>query len=255
MNQASNAINIPNTVEAPKLIAHRGLAVGVPENSLQSFIMAGEARFWAIETDIHETKDGILVCNHDATVDRMYTCSGLISGMTYDELMTLTICHEEHDATPVEMLKMPTFRQYLEICKRYGALPFIEVKSGSLAKIIEQAGAYFSTDQIIISSTNQAMLYEARKVSNEVFLHHIFSKRSMMLQLSELGNCGVSYNYPDYRDCPIDLRKETRGAGVLLCLRAGDKPEIVRNMVDFELDYIPTNCVTPADVYASLGKD
>ena len=44
-----------NTAAAPKLIAHRGLAVDHPQNTLSAFRAAGETGFWAIETDVHKT--------------------------------------------------------------------------------------------------------------------------------------------------------------------------------------------------------
>ena len=50
-----------NIFADPKLIAHRGLTNEAPENSNPAFRKAGENGFWAIETDVHKTKDGILV--------------------------------------------------------------------------------------------------------------------------------------------------------------------------------------------------
>ena len=46
-----------------KLIAHRGYAVHAPQNSLEAFETAGRLGYWAIETDVHKTLDGVLVCN------------------------------------------------------------------------------------------------------------------------------------------------------------------------------------------------
>ena len=44
----------------PRLIAHRGFTPLAPENSLFAFEVAGRLGFWAIESDVHETRDGLL---------------------------------------------------------------------------------------------------------------------------------------------------------------------------------------------------
>ena len=75
------------------LIAHRGLhdrARGVPENSLPAFECA-VAGGYAIELDIHLTKDGQAVVFHDDTLMRMTGKSGNIKDRTYAELQTLAL--------------------------------------------------------------------------------------------------------------------------------------------------------------------
>ena len=53
-------------------ISHRGFRPLAPDNSLPGFEYAGILKQWAIETDVHISADGILVCNHDLTVDATY---------------------------------------------------------------------------------------------------------------------------------------------------------------------------------------
>ena len=51
-----------NSLRNPKIIAHRGYHMIAPENSLPAFRIAAEMGAWAIETDVHRTKDGVMVC-------------------------------------------------------------------------------------------------------------------------------------------------------------------------------------------------
>lgn len=65
-----------------KKYAHRGLhdiQKGIPENSLMAFSLAAE-KGYAIELDVHISKDGALVVEHDDTLER--TCS---SSLTIEE--------------------------------------------------------------------------------------------------------------------------------------------------------------------------
>jgi glycerophosphoryl diester phosphodiesterase len=51
----------------PQTIAHRGYKTKFPENSMASFRGAVEAGTHALETDIHLTKDGVVVLSHVST--------------------------------------------------------------------------------------------------------------------------------------------------------------------------------------------
>ena len=48
----------------PHIIAHRGHKAKYPENTLKAFEAAIDAGAHAIETDVHLSKDGIVVLSH-----------------------------------------------------------------------------------------------------------------------------------------------------------------------------------------------
>lgn len=48
----------------PQIIAHRGNKATHPENSLRAFEDAVDAGAHALETDLHLTKDGVVVLSH-----------------------------------------------------------------------------------------------------------------------------------------------------------------------------------------------
>ena len=48
----------------PQVIAHRGYKAKYPENSIQAFEAAVEAGAQALETDLHLSKDGVVVLSH-----------------------------------------------------------------------------------------------------------------------------------------------------------------------------------------------
>ncbi len=237
-----------------KLIAHRGYQPVAPGNSLPAFRAAGERKYWAIETDIRTTKDGVLVCCHDAGIDHSFNGSGAIKDMTLAELYRFKInVGKGLDTHSDKELRIPLFREYLQICKDHGALPFIEHKAGDVAAMIAEARQYFADKDIIISSTDFAVLAQARAISKEIFVHHIFSSEAHIADLSALGNAGMAFNYTDL-DAP-ETRAKVEGliarahaAGVKVCLRAGDDRATVKKMLELGLDYIPTNVVTMDEV-------
>ena len=54
----------------PTLIAHRGASGDAPENTLAAYKLALEMGADFVEPDLQMTKDGVLVCLHDTTLER-----------------------------------------------------------------------------------------------------------------------------------------------------------------------------------------
>lgn len=229
----------------PLFIAHRGFTPVAPENSLISFNEAAKRKFWAIETDVHATSDGILVCCHDSSLKRTYGVDVIIEETTYDELNKYRINSgnnvEKYDSN---MLRMPLFEEYLTICRENGCVPFIETKGKVVPQVLEMVEGMGLMECSVLSSCEYEHIVEARKLSN-IFIHHIFSDYEKMLEIARMGNGGLSYNYPNLDDVPEGLIEETHKNGVKVCLRAGDNEESVKRMIAMGLDYIPTNCTEP----------
>lgn len=73
--------------------AHRGLwdtAADIPENSLAAFAAAADAGY-AIELDIHLTKDGQIIVFHDDTTDRMCGAHFIIEQTGWETLSELQL--------------------------------------------------------------------------------------------------------------------------------------------------------------------
>ena len=226
-------------------ISHRGFRPLAPDNSLPGFEYAGILKQWAIETDVHISADGILVCNHNLTVDATYNGTGTIREMSWSELSTLRLNNGNRtECFADNQLRMPLFAEYLAICKKYSCVPFIEMKTENAEAIIRAVRkAGFRDDQVVISSTKLDWLVTVRKYSKSVFLHWIFAQEDGLDQLSALGNAGLSWNYTNCRECPKEKIELAHGMGLKVCLRAGDNVEDVKYMQELGLDYIPTNCM------------
>jgi glycerophosphoryl diester phosphodiesterase len=73
-------------IRAPRLYAHRGAAVELPENTLEAFERAMELGADAIETDAHVTRDGHVVLSHDPRGARMCGVDMAIADASLDEV-------------------------------------------------------------------------------------------------------------------------------------------------------------------------
>lgn len=73
----------------PYAFAHRGGAKRWPENTLLAFRGALELGYTHIETDVHMTRDGHIVCFHDAVLERTTDGVGFVRDLTLAELREL----------------------------------------------------------------------------------------------------------------------------------------------------------------------
>ncbi|KAG9839335.1 PLC-like phosphodiesterase, partial [Aureobasidium melanogenum] len=62
----------PSRPRMPQAIAHRGYKAKYPENTLAAFAGAISIGAHALETDVHITKDGVVVLSHDNTLNRCF---------------------------------------------------------------------------------------------------------------------------------------------------------------------------------------
>ncbi|PFG31415.1 glycerophosphoryl diester phosphodiesterase [Paramicrobacterium agarici] len=105
-----------------RIFAHRGLAAGVPENTLAAFSAAVAAGADYIETDVHVTHDGVCVIHHDPVVEVAGT-SWRIAEVSYETLRGLDLGQGE---------TIPTLADAL------GAFP--EVRFNIDVKVLDAAG-------------------------------------------------------------------------------------------------------------------
>lgn len=71
------------------ILAHRGLAVAAPENSIAAFRAALEAGVDVIESDVRATRDDVAVFAHDETFERVFGNPALVSDLTFAEVSSL----------------------------------------------------------------------------------------------------------------------------------------------------------------------
>ena len=234
--------------KGPLFIAHRGCQSLAPENTIPSFTCAARLGLQAIETDVRLSADGLLVCSHDDSLKRMFGLKQKVSATPYAELKKLVpVKGNGLDTWPKELLRIPTFGEYLDVCERYDAVPFIETK-GDVAvvkPVLAEVRRRGLARVAVLSSVQFDHVREARKGDKEIFIHHIVSKPEQLDELAAMGNAGLSYNYKDLSAVPDGLVAGVHAKGVKMCLRAGDTPESVARMVALGLDYIPTNVTVP----------
>ncbi len=77
------------THQYPIAMAHRGSTVLWPENTMMAFQGAVDLGYKYLETDVHASSDGVLMCFHDPILDRTTDATGPVSARSLTELAAL----------------------------------------------------------------------------------------------------------------------------------------------------------------------
>lgn len=156
------------------LFGHRGFSDQYSENTMLAFEKAIECGFDGIETDVHKTKDGVLVLCHDEKIDRTSDGKGYIKDMTYEELCTYNFGTKENPQ------KIPLLKELLELCKNKDIKINLEIKTNKIQYQGIELESYQMIkemdmlDQVLFSSFYVESLYKLRAIDSSLYLGYLF---------------------------------------------------------------------------------
>lgn len=88
----------------PRVLAHRGLAIEAPENTLLAFAKAAAIGAAYLETDVHVSSDGVAVVSHDPSLARLAARKVDVAQLTMAELRRVDLGHGQGFASLEETL-------------------------------------------------------------------------------------------------------------------------------------------------------
>jgi glycerophosphoryl diester phosphodiesterase len=153
---------------AQHIIAHRGASHDAPENTLATFKLAWEQGADGIEGDFYLTKDGQIICIHDADTKRVAGVDLKVAQTDFAELRKLDVGSWKDPKFKGE--KMPTLDEVLATVPP-GKMFFIEIKCGpEILPAVEAAIARskVSPEQLRIICFKANVVEEARKLMPKV---------------------------------------------------------------------------------------
>ena len=130
----------------PLVIAHRGLAIDHPENTLPAFQAATSTGADILETDVHISRDGQVIIAHDPTLDRVAGRPGLVSDLTASQLAEVDLGGGVGFPTLVELLEaLPHARLNIDL-KTPDVVP-------AFVDVIKQMNAH---ERVLVASFDDA---------------------------------------------------------------------------------------------------
>jgi len=143
----------------PVPFAHRGGAyhpeIEGLENTIAAFRHASALGYRYLETDVHATRDGVLLAFHDAILDRVTDRRGAIASVGYAEVQAALIGGRE---------KVPTLAQLFD---EFPEARFnIDLKSASaIQPLVDFIAAREVQDRVLVGSFSRSQLNEFRRLT------------------------------------------------------------------------------------------
>lgn len=228
--------------ERTKMIAHRGLSGLEAENTAASFIAAGNKTYYGIECDIHKTKDNEYVVIHDDNTKRVSNINKVIKDCAYDELKELNLFELDQKITK-SYLKIPTLREYLEICIKYKKVCVIEFKNlfnkHDISEVLSIVQSYKYLDRCIFISFYVENLIAARLINQTIKLQYLVTK----VEEDTIDIC-KKYHFDidiEHTSLTRELLLEIQKNNILVNAWTIDNPIVALMLIGWGIDYITTN--------------
>jgi glycerophosphoryl diester phosphodiesterase len=155
-------------VTAKQLVAHRGASAYAPEHTLAAYTLAIEQKADFVEQDLAVTKDGVLVCIHDLTLERT---------TNVEDVFPTRFVEDKTGAAPVKRWRVADFT--LAEVKQLDAGSWFNAKfAGARIPTFQEAIDAVGTKAGLYPELKDPAFYRERGVRPETLLADILKKNN-----------------------------------------------------------------------------
>ncbi|MCK5921517.1 MAG: glycerophosphodiester phosphodiesterase [Methylococcales bacterium] len=201
----------------PLVFAHRGGGGLAPENTMVAFDQAIAMNVDVLETDIHATRDGVLMAVHDPDLGRVTSGRGAIKAMTFAELQQIDAgYHWTVDGGRTfpfrgKGLKIPSLASLFE---RFESIRFnVDVKQSSpsiVAPFAAMVKRFNLAERLMVGSFDTPTVHAFRDACPKAAKSATVVEVRRFYVLNKLGLSGLYRTQADAFQIPV-----TRGEGGL----------------------------------------
>lgn len=234
--QLTVVAELPN---APKVIAHRGhWKTGAPQNSIASLVRAQELDVYGSECDLWITTDGVVILNHDPTINGIR-----IEDVTYNQIKDITLPNGE---------KLPVLQDYLIQGKKDPSVKLIlELKNHrnstngisntirateAMVNMVKEANMVEQVEYIVWRTDVCAKILELQPSASIAYLNGDLPPQ----QLHGMGFNGINYNLSVIRN-NVNWIAEAQSLGMTVNVWTVNAENDINEMIDNGVNYISTD--------------
>lgn len=220
-----------------KVIAHRGFwdTEGSAQNSISALQKAGKCVCYGSEFDVRITKDGILVINHDGSVNGID-----IENANYADIWNVKLVNDEN---------LPILEQYFAVGRQIPEMKLIvEIKSHKLKTnedravdaVLEMVNRMNLQNQVEYISFSFNICERLLEKNPQAKVAYLESDRTIT-ELKAAKISGIDYNYRVFEQNP-ELLDQAKEAGLSVNVWTVNDEKLLRKYaVDKRVDMITTN--------------
>jgi glycerophosphoryl diester phosphodiesterase len=227
--------------------AHRGGAyhpeIEGLENTLAAFKHAVALGYDYLETDVHVTRDGVLLAFHDAVLDRVTDVEGAIADLTFEEVRQALVGGREEVPTLAQLFdEFPRARFNIDI-KSEGAVPV-------LAEFLRERDV---ADRVLVGSFSPKRLAEFRRLTDnrvptsatpvEVAIFRLVPSARLADRLTRgrVAALQIPHRRGRWRIATPGLVRRAHAAGKHVHVWTVDDPDEMRELLDRDVDGLFTD--------------
>ena len=225
----------------PLVIAHRGASGDRPENTRAAFERAIELSADMIETDLHVTRDGVVVIHHDASLER-FGLEGEIRDLTAQELARLDVAPDavEHAAIPTLLDLLDDFADRVDFNLEL-KVGVSAAYDGLEAQVIEELERRALLSRMLLSCFEDEVLERLRARSAEARLAVLVSHQNPHGIFERAERVAAEAINPQCFLVDAALVEEAHARGLAVYpYTANERPEMTR-LLDLGVDGVITN--------------
>ena len=226
----------------PLMIAHRGMSGLEMENSASAFVAAGQRSHFGIETDVHRTADGQFIIIHDDSTKRVAGDEMIVEQTSFRTLRSLRLLDTDGQQSRGDLI-LPSLREYIGICKKYGKVAVLELKNHfapeDIDKIIDIIRQAEYLDQVIFISFD---------LPNMICIRERLPQQQAQFLISSVPDWLLDTLQKYRLDLDIKHTVLTReyvealhAAGIKVNTWTVNTPEDAQRVIDMGVDFITTN--------------
>lgn len=248
------------SVDRPLVCAHRGDNVNAPENTMPAFELAASENLKWIELDVHQTSDGVIVCNHDSTTKRVTGRNLAIHDVTYEDLSKIEL--GPWMPGEYEHVHICTLREALELAKENDMNVQVELKGHpadknfeeNIIKVINETGMH---DNVMIIAQDASRLMRVMEIDPTITKGYC-----MVIAVGDLNDIEYTDNITiEETYVTPELVRAMHEKGIKVFCWTVDLDDTVQYLVSCDVDVIGTdnpmlinNALDKADYSGGLSR-
>ena len=227
-----------------RIYAHRGNSSVYPENTMISFRSAVELGADGIETDIHLTKDGILVITPDEEISRVSDGTGMVKDLTYEELLKFDFGLWKDEKFRGE--KIPRLDDLLDLLEGTEMILNIEIKMGFVLypgieeKLLETIRLRGFMDRVIFSSFNHYSLARLKSLDGSAKVAPLYEE-GIFEPYNYARTFGADYIHPYYKSVDQSIIEECHKKGIGVNLWTVNDKDVAKYLESIGVEGIITD--------------
>lgn len=233
-----------------KVIAHRGYwkTEGSAQNSIAALNKAAEAGVYGSEFDVQLTKDGVVVVNHDDSIQGKIICE-----TPYADLAEIRLANGEQIPTLADYLKAGKELPNLQLILEIKPLPTKEAEDLAVKTAVEMVKEMQMEKQVEYISFSMNVCERLVEATPSSEIAYLGSKLSPA-EIKAKGMSGIDYYFKAFEIHP-EWVEQAHQLGMKVNVWTVNDPDMMKKMADLKVDFITTDQPVEAKELTTAGNE